>query len=200
MSAPDNTLKKLKSQIQEWERVCPEEVTETKDVGEAESVTEDLLRELSKLVNATQSSQKSADQGAGDQREVSAQLEIVEQRKKELLKLKEDLKTLKKWLLKVRSSSDPVPFAMVAKGSRKGSLHVFKHENRVQRAARSGKQEMTGAKIFEGTCTYSGGKLRFKFEDGARAPWKALLQRMIKQANVNMKVMLDKEGGDDTQA
>jgi hypothetical protein len=84
-----------------------------------------------------------------------------------------------------------VPFALVVKGNNRGSLHVFKSENRVGREAKAGKMEITGSRIVEGTCVYTSGKLLFRFDEGPRAPWKGLLQRMVNQAGVHMKVGLE---------
>ena len=196
MTAAD---RKLKKKIAGWKTLCPEDLSEITDLRKANTATTRLEREL-KTIQQQFKQNKADDFEEFTPEQVSEQLKKVKAYQKELKVLSADLKLLRKWLTKVRSAAGAIPFAMVAQGNRKGSLHVFKQENRVRRAAQSGKQELSGGKIFTGTCEYTGGKLVFKFEGGARAPWKALLQRKVNQADVNMKVALHKGGDGDSES
>ena len=196
MTASD---RKLKAKIAGWELLCPDDLSEITNIRKATTATTRLEREL-KSVQQQFKQKKADDYEKYTAEEIAKLFKKVQAYGKELKVLTKDLTVLRKWLTKVRSSSRPVPFAMVAKGNRKGSLHVFKQEGRVRREARAGKQELSGGKIFEGTCQYTGGKLVFNFDGGARAPWKPLLQRKVNQANVNMKVALHKGDDEDAEA
>jgi seryl-tRNA synthetase len=189
---------KLRSLIREWESACPRDVTEIEDLKKATTATDKLAKALASARQELK--QKSSDYEEITADEVQEKLQTLKDYRKELSELESSLAELKKWLSKVRTSADPLPFALVAKGNSKGSLHVFKQDKRVEREARSGKQEISGAKIFDGECVYDGGKLVFKFHAGPRAPWKSLLQDIVNQAGVNMKVALDGLGDDDDAA
>lgn len=186
---------KLRKQIAEWRSLCPKDAGEIEDLAKATAATDRLERDLEAAKSELK--RKSTDYEEFTADDIAGTLKTLKDYRKDLQELEKRLGELKRWLAKVRASSSPLPFALVAKGNFRGSLHVFKQEGRVEREARSGKQEISGAKIFEGECLYDGGKLVFKFNDGPRAPWKMLLQGMINQAGVNMKVALDGLGSDD---
>lgn len=179
---------KLKSAVKSWEKVCPEDVSDVEDVRKSRAATDSLERELTTA--KVQYKRKSSEYPDFTDKDIADLLKKVKSYERELKEHENDLAELKKWLVKVRAASAPLPFALVVRGTDKGSLHVFRNENRVERSARAGKQEITGAKIHEGQCVYQGGKLVFQFDNGARAPWKPLLQRIVNQAGVNMKVAL----------
>jgi hypothetical protein len=181
--------KKLQESFRAWEKVCPEDVSQIDDVRRAQAATDRLERDLASLKLQFKRGNDEYEETTAD--DVDNMLARIKAYQKELKELDQDLAELKKWLGKVRTSSTPVPFALVVKGNNRGSLHVFKSENRVGREAKAGKMEITGSRIYEGTCIYTNGKLMFRFDDGARAPWKGLLQRMINQADVHMKVGLE---------
>lgn len=185
MASPND---KLKAAIKAWEKLCPENASEVEDLRKAQAASDSLERELTTA--KVQYKRKSSEYGDFTDKDIAELLKKVKGYQKDLKEHESELAELKKWLVKVRSSNVPVPFAFVVKGSDRGSLHVFKSESRVERSARTGKQEITGSKIHEGQCIYTGGKLVFSFENGARAPWKSLLQRIVNQAGVSMKVAL----------
>jgi seryl-tRNA synthetase len=195
MANPNDTLK---TAIKAWEKVCPEDVTDVSDIRKSKSASDALERELTTA--KIQYKRKSSEYEDFTDKDIATLLKKVKAYQKELKECESDLAQLKKWLAKVRTSNDPLPFALVVKGSDKGSLHVFKTEGRVDRSARAGKQDISGSKIHDGTCTYTGGKLVFMFEDGSRAPWKSLLQNIINQAGVNMKVKLGNVADDSEQS
>jgi hypothetical protein len=189
--------RKLTSQFDKWRTVCPEEVGQIEDVKKACAATDRLERELKSALSQFKDDETEFDELTED--DVDEKLKTVKSYRKEMDELEKRLDMLKRWLAKVRTSADPLPFALVVKGNSRGELHVHKTEKRVERGARAGKQEISGAKIFEGECQYTGGKLVFRFDDGPRAPWKMLLQGMVNQAGVNMKVALDGLGEDNEQ-
>jgi seryl-tRNA synthetase len=129
MSAAD---RKLKTKIAGWESACPEDLSEITDIRKATTATTRLEREL-KTVQQQFKQRKSDDYKEFTADQIDEQFDKVKAYQKELKDLTADLTELRKWLTKVRASSYPLPFAMVAKGNRKGSLHVFKQENRVRR-------------------------------------------------------------------
>jgi hypothetical protein len=189
--------RKLNKQFDNWRTLCPEEVGQIEDVTKACAATDRLERELKSALSQFKQDETDFEDVTSD--DVDKKLKTVKSYRKEMGELEKRLDLLKRWLAKVRTSADPLPFALVVKGTSRGELHVHKTEKRVERGARAGKQEISGAKIFEGECQYTGGKLVFKFEDGPRAPWKMLLQGMVNQAGVNMKVALDGLGDDESK-
>jgi seryl-tRNA synthetase len=185
---------KLNRQFYAWRSLCPKDITKVEDVRKAAAATIKLHRDLTSA--KSQFKGKSTDFEKLTAGKISEMLATVKNYRKELEELAARLNELKRWLAKVRTSASPLPFALVAKGNSKGELHVHKTEKRVERGARAGKQEISGAKIHEGECQYADGKLVFNFDDGPRAPWKSLLQGMVNQAGINMKVALDGLGED----
>jgi|GEM_PF-7047289 len=186
---------KLKTALKNWKKVCPEDATDIVDVGKAQTATDKLERELTTI--KTQFRRKGSEYEEFSADDIADRLKEVKAYQKVLRDVQSELTELKKWLAKVRSSTTPLPFALVVKGNDKGSLHVFRQENRVDRSARAGKQEITGSKVHDGTCQYTGGKLVFDFDSNARAPWKPLLQKLVNRAGVNMKVALAGRANDD---
>jgi hypothetical protein len=181
--------RKLTKQISDWRRICPPNVHDVEDIDDATTSTGQLARVLSAL--KSQFPRKSREYQKFDAKQISALLQRVQGYQAALTEREQELATLKKWLSRVKAAAEPVPFALVAKGNSQGSLHVYKQEGLVQRSALTGKRDISGSKIFRGTCTYSRGKLVFKFICGARKPWKALLQQILGQADMKKKVLLD---------
>jgi hypothetical protein len=189
--------RKLQKQLKAWRAVCPENVGKVEDVRKALGETRSLLKDLEKISSQLQ-------RGAGDSeyedytaKSIARELKTVSAYLSELNELEQRMGELKKFLSRVRTSAEPLPFALVAKGTSQGSLHVHKRDKPVERESRHGKQEISGAQIHEGTCCYEGGKLVFRFAGGMRAPWKSLIQDMVDQAGVNMKVKLDGSDADE---
>lgn len=189
--------RKLNKQFDNWRSLCPEDVGKIEDCAKATAATNKLERELNSALSEFKGKSNDFEDVTAD--DVSAMLKTLKSYRKELDELEKRLDQLKRWLAKVRTSANPLPFALVVKGNSRGELHVHKTEKRVERGARAGKQEISGAKIYDGECQYAGGKLVFKFEDGPRAPWKMLLQGMVNQAGVNMKVALGDDEGEGQQ-
>ncbi|QDU41233.1 hypothetical protein Mal4_55980 [Maioricimonas rarisocia] len=186
---------KLKASLKAWRKICPEDPTDIEDVGKTQAATDKIERELMTLKVQFRRKADEYEEFSAD--DVAAHLKEVKAYQKVLREVQSEQTELKKWLAKVRSSPSALPFALVVKGNDKGSLHVFKQENRVDRSAREGKQDITGSKVHNGTCEYTGGKLVFDFEDNARAPWKPLLQKLVNRAGVNMKVALARNSESD---
>lgn len=183
--------KKLKDALKAWERACPEDVMEVKDLRRAVMDTTKFKR----LVASAKQEIKNAKKGSTPyedftEKEIESLLKDVASYADELQNEQKEFAQLKTWLARVKNAGDGFPFTFVVKGNDKGSLYVNKREGIVKRSGRRGKSDITGSKLHTGTAEYQAGKLVFNFDSNARAPWKALLQKIVGKAGINMKVAL----------
>ena len=192
--------KKLRDTLKAWEKNCPDDVMEVKDIRRA--ITEST--KLKRLLASAKFELKGSKKGAAPyddytEKEVDGLLKDVESYVDELQDEQKEFAQLKTWLARVKNAGDGFPFTFVVKGNDKGSLYVNKREGVVKRSGRRGKSDIAGSKLHTGTATYKAGKLIFGFDSNARAPWKALLQKIVSKAGINMKVALgDSSSSDDS--